>query len=108
MAARRPRWKVENEDINTLRTKGYNLEQNFGQGAEHLAETLATLMILAFLLHSVLDLFDARYRLLRSHIGRRSRFFSELATLLKYVFFPGSQQLLQFMIEQLGLPDPGG
>jgi hypothetical protein len=108
VAAARARWKVENEDINTLKTKGYNLEHNFGHGAEHLAETLATLMILAFVLHTVLDLFDARYRLLRSHIGRRSRFFSELATLLKYLFFPGWQPLLQFMIEHLELPDPGG
>ena len=33
----RARWKVENENINVLKTKGYNLEHNFGHGQQHLA-----------------------------------------------------------------------
>ena len=31
-AAGRARWKIENETFNTLKTKGYNLEHNFGHG----------------------------------------------------------------------------
>jgi hypothetical protein len=31
------------EDYNTLKTKGYNLEHNFGHGKQHLASFLATL-----------------------------------------------------------------
>jgi hypothetical protein len=30
--AGRCRWKIENEDINTLKTKGYHFEHNFGHG----------------------------------------------------------------------------
>jgi hypothetical protein len=87
----------------------HNLEYNFGHGAEHLAETLAMLMPLAFGLHTVLDLFDARYRLLRSHVGRHGRFFSELAALLKCLFFPGLATVAtRFMIQQLELTHPGG
>ncbi len=31
-ACGRARWKIENESFNTLKTKGYNLEHNFGHG----------------------------------------------------------------------------
>ena len=106
--AGRARWKIENEDINTLKTKGYHLEHNFGHGTNHLSETLATLNILAFLLHTLLDLYDQRYRLLRRERGHRSRFFQELGTLLGYLYFDDWPSLMHFMIHQLKLPDPGG
>lgn len=32
----RTRWKVENENNNVLKTKGYHLEHNFGNGKKHL------------------------------------------------------------------------
>jgi len=107
-AAGRARWKVENEDINTLKTKGYNLEHNFGHGTEHLCETLATLNILAFLFHTLLDLSDKRYQLLRTTRGRRTRFFAELGTVACYWYHDSWQELMRFMVTQLELPDPGG
>jgi len=106
--AGRARWKVENEDINTLKTKGYHLEHNFGHGKQHLCETLATLNMLAFLLHTLLDLYDARYRVLRADRGRRHRFFQELGTLLCYWYFDSWTEVLVFMLTQLHLEDPGG
>mgnify|MGYP006300114279 CR=1 FL=1 len=45
--AGRTRWKVENKNNNTLKTKGYNLEHNFGHGQQHLASLLATLNIVS-------------------------------------------------------------
>ena len=108
VAAGRARWKIENEDINTLKTKGYHLEHNFGHGKEHLCETLATLNILAFLLHTMLDLYDHRYQLLRTTRGRRTRFFQELGMVACYWYHDGWQDLMRFMITQLELPDPGG
>jgi hypothetical protein len=39
----RARWKVENENNNTLKTKGYHLTHNFGHGKQHLSSLLATL-----------------------------------------------------------------
>ncbi len=107
VAAGRARWKVENEDINTLKTNGYNLEHNFGHGSEHLCETLATLNILAFLLHTILDLYDRRYRLLRTTRGRRTRFFQELGTVACYWYHDSWQEQMRFMITQLELPNPG-
>jgi len=114
-AAGRARWKIENEDINTLKTKGYNLEHNFGHGGEHLSEMLATLNILAFLLltsprllaHTILDLTDRRHRLLRNTRGRRARFFTELGVVACYWYHDSWQDQMRFMVTQLELPDPG-
>src|SRR5271168_4992317 len=47
-ACGRARWKIENESFNVLKTKGYNLEHNFGHGKKHLSAVLATLNLLAF------------------------------------------------------------
>ena len=39
----RARWKIENENNNVLKTKGYHLEHNFGHGKKHLSALLLTL-----------------------------------------------------------------
>jgi hypothetical protein len=57
--AGRCRWKTENENHNVLKTKGYNLEHNFGHGQKHLASMLLSLNLLAFLFHTVLQLIDS-------------------------------------------------
>jgi len=36
--AGRSRWKIENEGINVLKTKGYHVEHNFGHGQEYLSQ----------------------------------------------------------------------
>ena len=33
--AGRCRWKIENENFNTLKTKGYHFEHNFGHGQQY-------------------------------------------------------------------------
>jgi len=40
VASGRARWKVENENNNVLKTKGYHLEHNFGHGQKHLSSIL--------------------------------------------------------------------
>jgi hypothetical protein len=47
-AAGRARWKIENKSFNVLKTKGYNLEHNFGHGQQNLSAVLASLNLLAF------------------------------------------------------------
>ncbi len=55
-ACGRARWKVENESFNVLKTKGYNLEHNFGHGNNNLAALLVTMNLLAFAFHTLCDL----------------------------------------------------
>nr|QNO46189.1 hypothetical protein HNMILGLC_00003 [Methanosarcinales archaeon ANME-2c ERB4] len=59
----RARWKIENENNNTLKTKGYNPEHNYGHGDDHLSTLLVTLNILAFLIHTLMEFIDEKYRL---------------------------------------------
>ena len=47
VAAGRSRWKIENENNNTLKTKGYHFEHNYGHGKQHLSAVLASLILLA-------------------------------------------------------------
>jgi hypothetical protein len=99
--AGRCRWKIENENFNTLKTKGYHFEHNFGHGKQYLSQTLLSLNILAFLFHTVLELLDERCALLRKSLPRRETFFQHIAALTQYLCFASWQSLLWFMIRAL-------
>jgi len=100
-ASGRARWKIENENNNTLKTKGYHLEHNFGHGQQHLSSLLAALNILAFLFHTVLAFTDERYRLIRAALPTRKTFFQDVRALTRYLYFPSWEGLLRFMMRGL-------
>lgn len=102
--AARSRWKTENENHNTLKTKGYHLEHNFGHGQQYLSQTLLTLNTLAFLFHTVLQLVDKTYQVMRQKRGARQAFFQDIRTLTQYCLFESWQTLLDFMLT--GEPKP--
>lgn len=108
IAAGRSRWKIENEHNNTLKTKGYNLEHNFGHGNEHLSNLLVTMNLIAFLFHTVLEIFDLRYAVLRKAVGRRQTFFNDIRAITRYWCFEGWDNMMLFMLQGLKIPDPGG
>lgn len=99
----RARWKIENENNNVLKTKGYHIEHNFGHGDQHLASLLLTLNLLAFLFHTILDLVDEQYRAIRQTLGTRRRFFQDLEALLRYFQFKNWDEVLDFMFKGLEL-----
>jgi hypothetical protein len=101
VAAGRARWKIENESNNVLKTKGYHLEHNFGHGKKHLASLLATMNLLAFGLHTLLELTDESYRLIRSTVGARRKFFQHLEALTTYLYFETWERLMDFMMRGL-------
>ncbi len=104
VAAGRARWKIENENNNTLKTKGYHLEHNYGHGKKHLASLLATMNILAFLFHTMLEFMNKMYQLLRVALGRRDTLFHSIRTMLTFVCFKSFDSLMIFMIEGLKKP----
>jgi len=107
--AGRARWKVENENNNTLKTLGYHLTHNFGHGQQHLSALLVTLNLLAFLLHTVLDMMDAKYQLIRAKLPSRKMFFQHIQALTCYLCFESFDALLDFMMRglRLDVPDTG-
>ncbi len=106
VAGGRSRWKVENEGFNVLKNQGYNFEHNFGHGQQQLSNVLLTLLLLAFLCHTVLALTCTTYQAVRRELGTRRTFFNDLRALTRYVYFPDWQALLMFMYQRLGLPPP--
>ncbi len=98
--AGRARWKVENEGFNVLKNQGYKFEHNFGHGHQHLSAVLLTMLLLAFLFHSVLHLTSQLYHGLRQAIGARREFFNHLRALTCYLYFPGWDEMVAFMADK--------
>ena len=101
--AGRGRWKIENENNNVLKTKGYHLEHNFGHGQQYLSAFLLSLNLLAFLFHTVLEWSDDKYALLRRVLARRQTFFEDIRALTRYMVFDSWDHLMDFMIRGLDL-----
>jgi len=102
----RAHWKIENENNNVLKNRGYHLEHNFGHGEKHLSSFLLTLNLLAFLFHTVLGLVDEKYLLLRKTLSARKTFFNDIRALTRYIVFKSWEHLLSFMLEGLELSVP--
>jgi hypothetical protein len=99
----RSRWKVENENNNTLKKRGYHLEHNYGHGKKNLSSLLATLIILAFLFHTVLSFMDNKYRLIRKKLPSRETFFNDIRCLTRYICFDSWDHIMNFMMQGLKL-----
>jgi len=97
----RARWKTENENNNTLKRQGYNLEHNFGHGKNNLSNVLATLNLIAFLFHTVLAMTSEVYQKIRKKLGARKKFFEHIRTLLHYILFTSWDGLMLFIMKRL-------
>lgn len=108
VAAGRCRWKIENENHHTLKTKGYHFEHHDGHGQQHWSSVLASLIILAFLVHTVLEWMDDQYPLLRRKLPSRQRRFGDIRTLTRDLCFERWGALMTFMLQSFepALPQP--
>jgi hypothetical protein len=95
----RSRWKIENEHNNTLKNHGYHLEHNFGHGKTYACEMYCLLMLLAFQMHSLLQINDEDYQKARACFGRRDEFFNDMRSLMRRNLFDSWQHFIIFMHE---------
>ena len=100
-AGGRCRWKVENEEINTLKNKGYNLEHNYGHGEKFLSSLLASFILISLLFHTVLEIIGGNYKALKSILPSRKELFSDMRAMIRYLCFESFKKLLEFMISEL-------
>jgi len=98
VVAGRARWHIENGNNNTLKTKGYHFEHNFGHGKKQLSMILTTLILLAFLFHTILHLTNLAYQRLREVLPRQL-FFQHIQALTSYLYFDNWDHLFAFMEE---------
>ncbi|MBM3190050.1 MAG: hypothetical protein FJZ90_15180 [Chloroflexi bacterium] len=89
---------MENEGHNVLQNHGYYLEHNYGHGQQHLSTVIVTLVLLAFLWHTVWPLGDRPSQRLRAALGTRRTFFDDLRALTRYFFFKSWEHLITFMV----------
>ena len=100
-AAGRARWKIENETFNVLKTKGYNLEHNFGHGKENLAAVLATLNLLAFTFHTVAELTEELWHKALEIAGTRVGFFSKMREVAAMLVVASWRNLFEILTYQV-------
>ena len=97
---------LPDEGINVLKQRGYHFEHNYGHGDQHLATVLLSLLLLAFVFHTALDLACLMYRAIRQKLRTRRKFFDDLRGLTTYLYWRSFQHLLTFMYRQLELGPP--
>ena len=95
----RARWKIENENNNTLKTKGYNFEHNYGHGKNHLSSVFAILTVIAFLYHTILNLCDTLFIRAKESQYSRQLFYNMVKFYTRLLLFDSWQSLLNCIIE---------
>ena len=78
MRGGRCRWKIENEQFNTLKNQGYHFEHNYGHGYNHLCNVMAHLMLLAFLVDQMVQAFNRTFNLVWKEIKARNRLWERI------------------------------
>lgn len=96
---------THHENNNTLKNLGYNLEHNFGHGKLYLSSMLASFNILAFLMHSALEIVDEDFARLVEKL-KRSNVLKCAAVLTCDICFGGWQHLVGFMLDAFDKPIP--
>lgn len=98
--AGRSRWKIENENFNTLKNQGYHIEHNFGHGKAHLSFVMFLLNLLAFTIHQILELRDVLLQKLYKKIGSRKEMWAQIRTLVNLFVFDSWKYLLTFILDK--------
>ena len=76
------------------RYRHFNIERNFGHGADGLFNSLLTLDLIAFAFHGACDRICALWKKARDKCSREMRFFQTLDLLTEYMHFNNWQVLL--------------
>lgn len=98
----RARWKIENENFNTLKNQGYHAEHNFGHGEENAAYNFFLFILLAFFVHQILELTDPLWQKCRGKFSARREFWNQLRCTIRIIVFESWRHLLEFVRDPPG------
>lgn len=96
--AGRAKWKIENENFNTLKNQGYHAEHNFGHGKKNLSFNFFLFILLAFFMHQPIEISDSLYQLARAKFSARKEFWNQLRCTIRIIIFENWESLLRFVI----------
>jgi hypothetical protein len=94
----RARWKIENENFNTLKNLGYHAEHNYGHGKQYASFNFFLFILIAFFMHQILELSDPIYQQCRSKFSSRKEYWNQLRCTLRILVFKKWEHLLKFII----------
>jgi len=94
----RAKWKIENENFNTLKNHGYNLEHNFGHGKKNLSFNFFIFILIAFFMHHILESTDQLFKKARAKFSARKEFWNQLRCTIRVIIFRNWESLLQLLI----------
>jgi hypothetical protein len=95
MKAGRARWKIENKTFNTLKNQGYQFEHNYGHGYKHLSNTLALLMMIAFLFDQVIQVCDTYFRKIWAALKTKYKIWTAVRSLFMTQVFTSFKEIYQ-------------
>ncbi len=95
----RAKWKIENENFNTLKNQGYHAEHNFGHGKNNLSFNFFIFNLLAFYTHQILELTDCLYKDCRATFSSRKEFVNQLRCTIRILVFENWVKLLSFILD---------
>ncbi len=94
----RARWKIENENFNTLKNHGYHAEHNFGHGQDYASINFFIFILLAFFVHQILELTDPLFQKCRGKFSARKEFWNQLRCTIRIMVFRNWEDLMEFII----------
>ena len=94
MLCGRARWKIENEEFNTLKNKGYHFEHNYGHGYKNLSVNLALLIMLAFLIDQAQEICCPLFKMVLLKIKRKKYLWERFRTFLYCFIIDSYKDLL--------------
>jgi hypothetical protein len=100
----RSRWKIENEQFNVQKNHGYELEHNYGHGKQTLAMVFYVLNLLAYLLHTILDVGDRLYGRCLAQRPRRE-LWEQLRVAFNHFLIGSWEKLLRWQLGELELSE---
>jgi Transposase DDE domain len=99
----RSRWKIENETFNTLKNQGYHFEHNYGHGEKHLCNTLAILMMIAFLVDQIQQMTSKVFASVLKIVKTKARLWEDMRAVFKLVPCKSFKQLWDVLLAKHSL-----
>lgn len=106
MRGGRARWKIENETFNTLKNQDYNLEHNYGHGAQNLSVVLALLMFLAFLVDQTQQLCCPVFQAARNKFRTKRYLWEQIRIFFRTFLFNSMTDLLTALAQGIEQQPP--
>lgn len=98
MRGGRSRWKIENENFNTLKNQGYNFEHNYGHGNNNLSVVFAYLMMLAFLVDQIQQIACSLFQDALEKMEQKTHLWEVMRALFRTIVFSSMADIYKAII----------